>query len=104
MMRIQSILLALAVLLATSSLAGQSPTPVDTSKLGPQVGAVVPSFSGVDQFGKSHTLASAGDTRGAEGAGQSLIRHDHRRVRVSGVRRQGLLQPGPCAAELCGVN
>jgi len=65
MMKIQPILLASAVLLAASSLAGQSPTPVDTSKLGPQVGAVVPSFSGVDQFGKSHTLASTYGPKGA---------------------------------------
>lgn len=65
MMKIQSVLLASAVLLATSSLAGQSPTAVDTSKLGPQVGTVVPSFSGVDQFGKSYTL---GATYGPKGA------------------------------------
>ena len=65
MMRIQSLLMGTAVVAAITSLAGQTPAAVDTSKLGPQVGAVVPSFSGVDQFGKSHTLASTYGPKGA---------------------------------------
>ena len=60
--RLFGLLAALAV--TVSVLAGQAPAAVDTSKIGPQVGAVVPAFTGVDQFGKSHTLAS---TYGAKG-------------------------------------
>lgn len=43
----------------------QQPAPVDTSKIGPQVGATVPAFSGVDQFGKTHTLESSLGAKGA---------------------------------------
>jgi len=59
-------LLALFAVLAVtaSGLAGQAPAAVDTSKIGPQVGAVVPAFTGVDQFGKSHTLASTYGPKG----------------------------------------
>jgi hypothetical protein len=38
---------------------------IDTSKVGPQVGAVVPAFTGVDQFGTSRTLASTYGPNGA---------------------------------------
>ncbi len=55
----------LTAVVAVASLAGQAPPAVDTSKVGPQVGAVVPSFSGTDQFGKPHTLASAMGPKGA---------------------------------------
>ncbi len=53
--------------------AAQAPTPapaqppapvVDTSKLGPQVGATVPPISGVDQFGKPQSLASLSGPKG----------------------------------------
>lgn len=56
-----------AVLFIAIGLGGraQQPDPVDTSKIGPQVGAVVPAFSGVDQFGKTHTLESSLGTKGA---------------------------------------
>ena len=54
-----------AVVLSIAGLGGQAPAPVDTSKLGPQVGAVVPAFSGIDQFGKPHTLASTYGPKGA---------------------------------------
>ena len=53
-----------ALVLWVAAVAGQAP-PVDTSKIGPQVGAVVPSFSGTDQFGKPHTLASVMGPKGA---------------------------------------
>jgi hypothetical protein len=52
-------------LAVVAGLAGQAPPPVDTSTIGPQVGAVVPSFSGNDQFGKPHTLASVMGPKGA---------------------------------------
>ena len=52
-------------IVGASGLAGQAPVAIDTSKVGPQVGAVVPAFSGVDQFGKPHTLASSYGPKGA---------------------------------------
>ena len=58
----------LAAALMTSAItlvAAQTPAVVDTTKLGPQVGATVPPFSGVDQFGKSRTLASSMGPKGA---------------------------------------
>lgn len=42
----------------------QSPDVVDTAKIGPQVGAVVPPLSGVDQFGKTQTLESLSGPKG----------------------------------------
>ena len=57
-------LLALVTLVTTGA-ASQVPATIDASKLGPQVGAVVPAFTGVDQFGKPHTLASTYGPKGA---------------------------------------
>ena len=54
-----------AVALVAAGLAGQAPVAVDTSKVGPQVGTVVPAFAGVDQFGRPHTLASTYGPKGA---------------------------------------
>lgn len=51
--------------LAVAGLAGQAPPPIDTSKIGPQVGAVVPAFSGADQFGKPQSLTAAMGPKGA---------------------------------------
>jgi hypothetical protein len=47
-----------------AGLAGQSP-PIDTSRIGPGVGNKVPEFSGTDQFGRTHTLASSLGSQGA---------------------------------------
>lgn len=58
---------AAAVLLAlfAAAVGAQQPTPpVDTAKLGPQVGTVVPPLSGTDQFGKAQTLASLSGPKG----------------------------------------
>lgn len=44
--------------------AGQPAPATDTSKLGPQVGAVVPAFSGTDQFGQAQSLASLSGPKG----------------------------------------
>ncbi|HYE86456.1 MAG TPA: hypothetical protein VEA16_08885 [Vicinamibacterales bacterium] len=44
--------------------AAQTPPVPDVSKLGPQVGQAVPPFSGVDQFGRTQTLASIAKSRG----------------------------------------
>lgn len=53
-----------ALALSAAVLLAQAPVPVDTSKIGPQVGASVPVFSGSDQFGKTHTLASSYGPKG----------------------------------------
>jgi hypothetical protein len=58
----------LAVLVLVGSVAAltaQTPTLVDTARIGPQVGAAVPPVSGVDQFGRSHTLSSIAGPKGA---------------------------------------
>ena len=44
--------------------AQQSRAPVDTSRLGPPVGATVPPFSGSDQFGRTQTLETAMGPKG----------------------------------------
>jgi hypothetical protein len=51
-------------MLCATTVAGQAPK-IDTSRIGPRVGQPVPDFSGTDQFGRPHTLASA---LGASGA------------------------------------
>jgi hypothetical protein len=63
-MIVRLVLLA-AVMCASFGLAAQSPPAVDTSKIGPQVGATVPPISGTDQFGRAHTLASVYGPNGA---------------------------------------
>lgn len=65
MMKLSHHLLLAVLILSAAGLAGQAPPAVDTSKVGPQVGAVVPAFSGTDQFGKPHTLASVMGPKGA---------------------------------------
>ncbi len=62
--------LVIAAALACSALsistnAQQQPAPVDTSTIGPQVGTAVPPFSGIDQFGVTHTLQSSLGAKGA---------------------------------------
>ena len=61
----RSLAILAAAVLSVASLAGQAPVAIDTSKLGPQVGATVPAFGGVDQFGKPRTLASTYGPKGA---------------------------------------
>ena len=53
------------MVLSIAALAGQAPPAVDTATLGPQVGATVPSFTGVDQFDRPHSLASIYGPKGA---------------------------------------
>jgi len=48
--------LAAVLLLGGVPLMGQA--PVDVEKIGPQVGARVPDFSGTDQRGRTQTLQS----------------------------------------------
>ena len=64
-MRRLSVLVFGILMLSAAGSARQSVVSVDTSKIGPQVGAVVPLFSGVDQFGKPQTLASIYGPKGA---------------------------------------
>jgi hypothetical protein len=52
------------VVLWAVGLAAQSPV-LDTSQIGPRVGTTVPEFSGTDQFGRAHTLASSLGPQGA---------------------------------------
>ena len=55
--------LAILVVFA-ASVAGSSGQSIDVSKIGPQVGQVVPAFAGIDQFGKPYTLASSYGPKG----------------------------------------
>jgi hypothetical protein len=59
----RTIVLALA---AVGALA-QAPPPaaLDLSAIGPKVGDRVPDFTGVDQFGRTHALASSLGEKGA---------------------------------------
>jgi hypothetical protein len=62
----RSFLVALAACaLATIGVSGQSAAVADTSKLGPQIGSTAPALTGVDQFGKPHTLSSTYGPKGA---------------------------------------
>lgn len=57
--------MAAVVTVAAAVGAAQPPAPaVDTAKLGPQVGAVAPAVSGLDQFGKPQSLASLSGPKG----------------------------------------
>jgi len=51
------------IALAVGARAQQAPVAVDS--LGPQVGAAVPAFSGVDQFNRRQTLESVAGPEGA---------------------------------------
>lgn len=53
------------LLLTASPQAQQARRPIDVSKLGPQVGEVVPDFSLPDQTGKTRTLTSIMGPKGA---------------------------------------
>lgn len=55
----------LAGLLPQMPVMAQSPTKIDVSKLGPQVGARVPDFNLKDQNGKTWTLQSIMGPKGA---------------------------------------
>jgi hypothetical protein len=50
--------------LCAVGLAGQTPG-IDISRIGPGPGDRVPDFSGTDQFGRTHTLASSLAAKGA---------------------------------------
>ena len=54
-----------AVFFAAATLAAQPRTPVDVTRLGPQVGEQVPDFTLRDQNGAARTLQSVMGDRGA---------------------------------------
>ena len=58
------VVLACVVGLFTAVVAGQAPK-IDTSRIGPTIGQQAPDFSGTDQFGRTHTLASSLGAKGA---------------------------------------
>jgi hypothetical protein len=64
-MRAPSFVIGAVLVAAVAGLAAQAPLAVDTSKIGPQIGAVAPAFSGTDQFGKPQSLATAMGPKGA---------------------------------------
>ncbi len=64
-MRVRSSALLAALVISVAALAQPAPEKIDTSRIGPQVGATVPPFSGVDQFGTPRTLASTLGPKGA---------------------------------------
>jgi hypothetical protein len=55
------------LVIVTAGVIGAQPQPVnvDTSKIGPQIGAVVPAFEGIDQSGNRRTLSSMYGSKGA---------------------------------------
>jgi hypothetical protein len=57
--------LAAAVFAVVTLVVSSAQTVVDTSAIGPRVGAAVPVFEGVDQFGKTRTLSSVLGPKGA---------------------------------------
>ncbi len=65
--RMASMIRALLLVVFAAGAVGalQQPPSVDTSKIGPLVGAVVPSFEGVDQFGDRRSLSSVYGPKGA---------------------------------------
>lgn len=63
MARVSVSVVCLAVL-SLVDIAGQT-SKIDTSAIGPKVGQPVPDFSGRDQFGRLHTLASSMGAKGA---------------------------------------
>jgi hypothetical protein len=57
--------LLLSILAVAPAMMAQAPASIDTTRLGPQIGAVVPPVSGVDQFGRPQTLGSIYGPKGA---------------------------------------
>jgi hypothetical protein len=56
----------MAILCWTIGAAAQAPArPVDTSTIGPQVGARIPPLDGIDQFGRRQSLNSIYGPKGA---------------------------------------
>ena len=56
---------AVVVAIVCVSTSAQAPPTIDTTTIGPKIGATVPSFAGTDQFGRRQTLESTLRARGA---------------------------------------
>jgi hypothetical protein len=52
------------LIIALAAAVGAQPAQVDIDSLGPQVGASVPPFSGIDQFNRSQSLQSVAGPEG----------------------------------------
>ena len=61
----ESVTAAVMVLGLSVGTGGQQPSAVDLTRLGPQVGTAVPSFSLQDQTGRLQTLQSVMGAKGA---------------------------------------
>ncbi len=59
-----SVLAVIATVALVSVGGAQAPQRVDTSSIGPKVGDTIPTFDGVDQFGKRQTLDTARGSKG----------------------------------------
>jgi hypothetical protein len=59
-----ALFLLAVIVLGAAVVAGQS-SAIDPSRIGPGIGTQVPEFSGTDQFGRTHTLASSLGPQGA---------------------------------------
>ena len=64
-MKIRAATCAALLLLTVCLAAQQARTPIDVSKLGPQIGERVPDFSLKDQLGRTQTLESIMGPKGA---------------------------------------
>ena len=58
-------ILVVVALSGAVTLEAQSAAPIDTGRLGPQVGGTVPPIDGVDQFGRRQALKSIYGPKGA---------------------------------------
>jgi hypothetical protein len=64
MLMLRRLSLHSVLMFALAALCGAHQAPVDIDALGPQVGAPVPAFSGVDQFNRSQSLESVAGPEG----------------------------------------
>lgn len=62
--RLLSRVFAVTMAASTPGFAQPAAPAVDTSAIGPQVGATVPPLSGVDQFGTTQSLATLSGPKG----------------------------------------
>jgi len=63
-MKLQLLAFLTALAISSAVVAQPAPEKIDTSRIGPQVGATVPPFAGTDQFDKPQTLASTYGPKG----------------------------------------
>ena len=61
---VNSLLICVICVIRGPGLLAQSVAAVDTSKIGPEVGTVVPAFAGTDQNGATQSLKTAAGPKG----------------------------------------